>query len=223
MGHELTTRHFTDGLRPLAILIVVCLFVGGNTAMALEEPEFDVVYETEGYEIRRYAPYIVAEVDVVADDAKSAGNQAFRILAGYIFGDNRTSTKMAMTAPVESSASADSVKMKMTAPVESSGSGGTYTYAFVMERKYTLETLPEPLDSRIRIEQRPARFVAALRYSGRWSESNEREYTARLQTALDNDGVASAGPMTLARYNSPFSLPFMRRNEILVEVRWSEG
>jgi hypothetical protein len=116
--------------------------------MAIEEPAYEVLLETRYYEVRRYQPYIVAEVDV-DDDFKRAGNSAFRVLAGYIFGDNEPQQKMEMTAPVESR---EGVRMNMTAPVTSqAGTGaGRYTYAFVMERKYTMDTLPEPTARRTR-------------------------------------------------------------------------
>ncbi|MEM9404203.1 MAG: heme-binding protein, partial [Pseudomonadota bacterium] len=138
--------------------------------MATEEPAYEVLSATDDYEIRRYEPYIVAETDVEGP-YKDAGNQAFGILAGYIFGKNRQSEKMAMTAPVESRQADDGVKMAMTAPVTSRPSDaapGLFTYGFVMERKYTLDTLPEPIDPRIRIREVPAKIVAVHRFSGSW-------------------------------------------------------
>ncbi len=199
-----------------AFLIALSL---SGAAMALEEPEYTVVEANDVYEIRRYEPYIVAEVDIDAASERSAGNSAFRILAGYIFGDNTEQAKMAMTAPVESTKRG--VRMNMTAPVEATAAEGIYTYAFVMERKYTLETLPVPIDERIRIREKPARFVAALRYSGSWSEKKYQKIRAELDAALAADGVSKVSDFTLARYNSPFAPPFMRRNEILVDVDWS--
>ena len=208
------------------LLAFTLLFLAiGDSALALEEPEFEVVAERGGYEIRRYDPYIVAEVDVSATSARGAGNAAFGILAGYIFGDNKPRTKMAMTAPVESTQkpAEKGERMKMTAPVEAVSTGDSYTYAFVMERQYTLETLPEPVDPRIRIVTRPARFVAVLRYSGSWSEKNDARHRDQLLSALDADGLSPAGPVTLARFNSPFALPVFRRNEVQVEVDFPAG
>ena len=207
-------------VRSLVLFAILTLAIG-DLALALEEPAFEVVAVRDDYEVRRYEPYIVAEVDVVASSERGADNAAFGILAGYIFGDNRKRTKMAMTAPVESTQAGE--KMSMTAPVESVSTDGTYTYAFVMERKYTLATLPEPVDPRIRIVTRPARHVAVLRYSGSWSEKNSRRHQEELMRALDADGLAPEGPVTLARFNSPFALPVFRRNEIQVEVDWPSG
>ena len=190
--------------------------------MAIEEPDYEVLLTTKHYEVRRYQPYIVAEVDVEGDMG-SAGNKAFRILAGYIFGKNEPGEKMAMTAPVESQEKAAGEKMAMTAPVLSDTPDpgrSEYTYAFVMEAKYTLDTLPAPLDPRIRISEKPARVVAVRRYSGRWSEGNYNKHETALLEALETDRVQTMGEPILARYNGPFIPWFMRRNEIQIEVAW---
>jgi len=175
-------------------------------AMAIEEPEFEVLQSNDDYEVRMYAPHIVAEVDVEGDDG-DPGRAAFKILAGYIFGDNEAETKMSMTAPVTSQAGGDSDRE-------------LYTYAFFMESEYTMETLPKPIDARIRLVEKPARVVAARRYSGSWSTSNYQKNESVLMAALANDGVVLSGEPYLARYNSPFTLWFMRRNELLVEIEW---
>ena len=206
-------------LRRFTVILFAAL-IAAPDAMAIEEPDYEVLLTTKHYEIRRYQPYIVAEVDVEGDMG-SSGNKAFRILAGYIFGNNEPGEKMAMTAPVESQAKADGEKMAMTVPVLSDTpdpARSEYTYAFVMEAKYTLDTLPAPLDPRIRIVKKPARVVAVRRYSGRWTESNYRENEKALLEALQTDRVRTTGDPILARYNGPFTPWFMRRNEIQVEV-----
>lgn len=191
-----------------------------QATMAIERPEYEVLETREDFEIRHYAEYIVAEVDIDGG-MRESGSSAFRILAGYIFGDNVAGEKMRMTAPVEASAPEDGVRMSMTAPVESQpGSGGMTTYAFVMEREYTLETLPQPVDPRIRIAVRPARTMAVRRYSGTWSEANYAEHRAALFAALDAAGVEAVAPPVWARYDSPMTPWFMRRNEVMVEVNW---
>ena len=205
-------------IKPWLLLLMFTL--PGNAAMAIEEPAYEVLLETKHYEVRRYQPYIVAEVDV-DDDFRRAGNSAFRILAGYIFGDNEPQKKMEMTAPVESS---KGVRMNMTAPVTSqAGNGdGPYTYAFVMERKYTMDTLPKPDNPDIRLVQRPGRVMAVHRYSGTWSEERYREHEKRLLDALAVDRVDITGIPVFARYDAPFTPWFLRRNEIMVEIDWKE-
>ena len=185
--------------------LLLALNLLGDPAMAIEEPVYEVLLETKHYEVRRYEPYIVAEVDV-DDDFKRAGNSAFRVLAGYIFGDNEPQQKM-----------------NMTAPVESGESGGPFTYSFVMERKYTMDTLPKPVNPDIRLVERPQRIVAAHRYSGGWSEKRYREHENILLEALATDRVETIGTPVFARYNAPFTPWFFRRNEILVEIEWKES
>ena len=201
------------------LLFLVTVF-SGHSAMAIEEPAYEVLLETKHYEVRRYQPYIVAEVDVDAD-FKRAGNSAFRILAGYIFGDNEPQEKMQMTAPVEST---EGVRMNMTAPVtsQSTGGEGAHTYAFVMERKYTMETLPKPVNPDIRLVQRPERIMAVHRYSGTWSEERYEEHEEILLDALAADRIDTIGTPVFARYNAPFTPWFLRRNEIMIEIGWKD-
>jgi hypothetical protein len=204
-----------------AWLLALVFTFSGQLAMAIEEPAYEVLLETKHYEIRRYQPYIVAEVDVDAD-FKRAGNSAFRVLAGYIFGDNEPQQKMQMTAPVESR---EGVRMNMTAPVTSqpTDGDGPFTYAFVMERKYTMETLPKPTNPDIRLVQRPARVMAVHRYSGGWSEGRYEQHERILLDALATDRVEVTGTPVFARYNAPFTPWFLRRNEVMVEVDWESS
>ncbi|MDJ0905567.1 MAG: heme-binding protein [Woeseiaceae bacterium] len=192
--------------RALASLILATIIAAaGAPAMALEEPQFEVIHVTNDYEIRHYAPYIVAEVDVTGDMGDS-GNRAFRILADYIFGNNEPGQKMQMTAPVVSDA---------PQPARDA-----YTYAFVMESRYSMDTLPAPVDPRIRIVQKPAQVVAARSYSGRWTQENFLQHEVSLVSALTIDGLSTRSEPLLARYDSPFKPWFLRRNEVLVELDW---
>ncbi len=206
-------------MRALLILISSAALVAWqNPAMALEEPEYRVIEAHDDFELRHYPPYLVAEVDVQGD-FEAAGNNAFRILAGYIFGDNQAAEKMNMTAPVASQAADPGEKMAMTAPVTSTRTAADLTtYAFVMERKYTLDTLPVPNDDRVRIREVPERRMVVRRYSGRWTPANYEKHLATLRAAVQAAGIATLGEPVLARYNSPFSLPLFRRNEIMLEV-----
>lgn len=180
----------------------ILLFMIPTIAMAIEEPEYQVVGQYTDFEVRLYAPYIVAEVDVQGE-FDNAGNEAFRILAGYIFGDNTASEKMAMTAPVTATAAEDD---------------GRTTFSFVMERKYSLQSLPVPSNERIRIREVPERTMAVHRYSGRWTEGKYLQHEKLLLSALEAHSIQTIGRPALARYNSPFSLPFMRRNEVMIEM-----
>lgn len=183
----------------------------GGTLMAVEEPSFQVLSRTAHYEIRSYAPVLVAEtaIDASFDDA---GNRAFRLLAGYIFGANQARGKLAMTAPVSQRAQPE--KIAMTAPVSQKAAGGGYVVQFTMPAGYTLATLPKPDDARVLLREVPARRVAVLRYSGSWSQARYEEKLKLLRAALEKDGLRSVGEPEFARFNSPYQLWFLRRNEI---------
>ena len=198
--------------------LLIFIFWGTNLS-ALEEPKYSVLKEYENFEIRNYASYLVAEVDIEGSYNKT-GNEAFRILAGYIFGDNQSSTKMNMTAPVESEAIQTSERMNMTAPVFSNKNINGYTYRFVMESKYTQETLPVPNNSKIRITEIKDRVMAVISFSGRWSQKNFEKHEQILVNDLKNAGIGVASEAIYARYNAPFTPWFLRRNEIMFEIEY---
>ena len=198
--------------------LLIFIFWGTNLS-ALEEPKYSVLKEYENFEIRNYASYLVAEVDIEGSYNKT-GNEAFRILAGYIFGDNQSSTKMNMTAPVESEAIQTSERMNMTAPVFSNKNVNGYTYRFVMESKYTQETLPVPNNSKIRITEIKDRVMAVISFSGRWSQKNFEKHEQILVNDLKNEGIGVASEAIYARYNAPFTPWLLRRNEIMFEIEY---
>jgi hypothetical protein len=188
-------------------------------AHAIDEPTYSVVQTAEVFEVRQYAPYLVAEV-LVPGPVSEAGNQGFRLLGGYIFGKNKGERKLDMTAPVTQTAlpPAAPVKLEMTAPVTQSATPGGFLVQFVMPKAYTLATLPEPLDARVKLREVAGNRVAVIRFSGSWSQSTYEEQLQKLRNALLAAGLATAGEPVLSRYNSPFSLPFLRRNEIWLNL-----
>ena len=167
-------------------------------------------------ELRQYAPYVVAEV-VLGASAEDAGNQAFPILAGYIFGKNKGEKKFAMTAPVTQTAAP--MRMDMNAPVTQAAVAGGMRVQFVLPKGVMLATAPEPIDPRVQLRLVPAGTWAVIRYSGMWSQANYLEHLDELKAALQSAGVATQGEPVLARYNAPFTPWFMRRNEIWLAVR----
>lgn len=185
-------------------------------ARAIEEPNYTVVRQYDDFEIREYAPYLVAEV-VVPGPAEEAGNQGFRILAGYIFGKNRGERKIAMTAPVTQAPAP--ARIEMTAPVtQSVAGGGGYVVQFTMPREYALDTLPEPLDPQVRLREVPGGRFAVIRYSGTWSERNYAEHLDILERGIAAAGLRTTGAPIYSRYNAPFVPWFMRRNEIWLKL-----
>lgn len=192
-------------------LFALCLALVHPASMAIDEPSHEVVQQLDGAEVRRYAPYVVAQV-LVGGTADQAGNEAFPILAGYIFGKNKGARKFDMTAPVTQAAVP--VKLEMTAPVTLAPAPGGYVVQFVLPRGITLATAPEPLDPRVQLREVPGGRVAVIRYSGFWSQANYDEHLGKLQAALRAAQLPWTGEPTLSRYNPPFTPWFLRRNEI---------
>lgn len=200
-------------LRPFLLLTLAVMPLLSH---AIEEPRYDILRKLGEVELRQYAPYVVAEV-VLDASAQDAGNRAFPILAGYIFGKNKGEKKFAMTAPVTQTAAP--AKMAMTAPVTQSAVAGGMRVQFVLPEGVTLESAPEPLDPRVQLRAVPASRLAALRYSGTWSQSNYDEQVGKLKAALAAAGVATQGEPVLARYNGPMTPWFMRRNEVWLALQ----
>jgi len=182
-------------------------------AMAIEEAVYNVVIKEGKFEIRDYAPQILAET-LVEGDLEQAGNEAFNRLFRYISGDNRSRRKVEMTAPVSQEPKGEKIKMK--APLGQERVQEKWAVSFMMPASYTLETLPEPVDRRINLRQVPARRMAVVRYSGFWSEKNYLRYKMELESWIRDRGITIVGAPVWARYNSPFTPWFLRRNEILI-------
>jgi effector-binding domain-containing protein len=203
--------------------------------MSIEEAKYQVVTKDGKFEIRDYAPQILAEI-VVAADLEQAGNKAFRTLFRYISGANRSRDKIAMTAPVSQESSSQKIEMsapvsqqpsnqkiKMTAPVGQQPAQNQWAVSFTMPASYTMETLPQPDDPKITLRQVPARRMAAVRYSGFWSEKKYQRNKKELEAWMRAKGLNIAGDPVWARYNPPFTLWFLRRNEILFPTAAGTG
>jgi len=199
-----------------AAFLVLCALA--EPAMAIEKPKYRVIQQLRGIEVREYPPYLVAETEV-SGSREEAGNAGFRTLASYIFGKNKGEKKIAMTAPV---AQQEGAKIAMTAPVSQQerlgGGASTWVIQFMMPAEYTRDRLPEPIDPAIQFREVPARRVAALRYSGTWSEERYLEKLAELRGAMEKEGLHAVGEPVWARYDPPFMPWFLRTNEILVEI-----
>jgi hypothetical protein len=187
-------RHFSH-IRTLYISLVTSLMA--SQAIAIEEPVYQVekAWETEQIEIRAYAPRVMAITDMAEDS-----NSGFRVLAGYIFGGNAEEEKIAMTAPVQQSMAGDK------------------EMAFMMPAEYALEDLPKPEDQRVSFREAPAYTAAVIQFSGWASAEKADENWQQLRRFLIAEGIDITGEPTLNQYNPPWTLPFMRRNEIIVPV-----
>jgi hypothetical protein len=183
--------------------------------VGIEKAKYKVIEKEGKFEIRQYSPQIVAETIVDADFDK-AGNVAFRRLFDYISGNNRRKESISMTAPVNQKARSE--KIDMTAPVNQYQSGGKFIVSFIMPSKYTLESLPEPLDDMVVLRKVESTKSAAVRYSGSWGKKKYELQKKLLEEFIRNKGLKITGDAIFARYDPPFQLPFLRRNEVLIPV-----
>jgi hypothetical protein len=202
-------------MRKIVLAFTFIFLQGAGVCMAIEEPSFSVESKTDQYEIRRYQPTLVAETKIESE-FEEAGNRAFRILADYIFGNNKVKAKIAMTAPVTQIPISE--KISMTAPVNQIKTQGGFLVQFTMPKKYSMSDIPIPNDSRVQLRIIPARRVAVYSYSGSWSESRYKRKLAAFLSELNNGGVKTVGDPVFARFNSPFQIWFLRRNEIWMEL-----
>jgi len=196
-----------------------------------ERQPFDLVRRYPRFELRRYPAHTVAQVTVRASFDK-AGNSAFRLLFGYISGQNRTTSSVSMTAPVvqgvppqpvgEGGGGQDSrsSKVAMTAPVvQRPSAAGEFVVAFVLPASLTADTAPVPTDPRVEIHTVPAGLAAVLGYSGGWSQPGFDKHNAQLQQAVLDAGLAPIGPPRFARFDPPFMPWFLRHNEVVQDVQ----
>lgn len=182
-----------------------------------EEPSHTTRRLAGGVEIRRYGPRIAAETTVNGADEEKARSDGFRRLAGYIFGGNQAGKKVAMTAPVSQGASSGQ-KIAMTAPVSTSGDENGWVIRFFMPSKWTMATLPTPKDDRVRLVEVPAESVAAVRFTGSRSADAVATKTTELLDALSENGIETSGEPVSWFYDPPWTLPFRRRNEVVVPI-----
>jgi hypothetical protein len=180
-----------------------------------ETPKYSVIMKQDKIEIRQYPAYIQAEVVIDDEQYKSAIEKGFNVLSGYIFGNNVSKQKIEMTSPVQAS---QSEKIAMTKPVTVTGESG-FTVAFIMPSAYTLDTLPQPKDSRVHFRLIPARSLAAIRFSGFFRQDTIQKNKQRLGQWLEEQGIETEGDFIVAGYNPPWVPGFLARNEVLIQIK----
>lgn len=201
------------------LLSVITLLFSADKAMATEEAKYTLIEKDGAFEVRTYDSKIIAEVMVEGEmsDATSAG---FRLLADYIFGNNAAasgrSEKISMTAPV--TVENRSEKIAMTAPVAIQSEQKGWRVWFVMPRHFTLATLPKPNNPLVVIKTISSKHYAVLRFSGLVDDEKKQAKEKELRAWLTAKHMTSTGPGELARYNPPWTLPFLRRNEVMMEI-----
>ena len=220
----LPSINLNSGFRRAAALLISLIFTS-QTAMAIEEPSFKVIAKSGTFELRQYAPMLVAET-LVDGDMDDAGSTGFRKIADYIFGNNQvqagtSSTKIAMTAPV--TMEPQSQKIAMTAPValvpvENMAASQQWRVHFVMPSQYTMSSIPKPKNPDVKLREIPGKLFAVNSFTGFNTQSRIQAKTDELSAWIGQKNLKSLGQTQLARYDPPWTLPMFRRNEVMIEV-----
>ena len=205
------------------LLLSGLLMLAGCTVLGIRdtaEPSFTTVDRlADAVEIRRYGPRAAAEVRLdgaAAGGGMQAQGRAFRTLFAYIQGANDGGRTIAMTAPVEQRSAGSSIAM--TAPVETTTNADGFVMRFFLPDDLTAASAPEPTDPTVAIVELPASDVAVSRFTGWWSEASLARRQATLIDALDGTGWVATGPPVGWFYDPPWTIPFLRRNEVAVPV-----
>ncbi len=210
------------GLKRTAPALIAMGLLAGESAMSYEQPDYTVLFSDGDVEYRQYEPYLVAETAIQGmDNYRDAGAEGFKRLFAYISGANRSQQKISMTVPVaaaEISSMSNSEKISMTVPVQQSQSALGWTMSFTLPSAYDLNTAPLPVDERVYIRAVPGRLMAVQSFASRWTEQSFSRQEGKLRAHLQAADVLPTGKMERAVYNAPFSLPFTRRNEVMVSV-----
>ena len=200
----------------------------GPAMSNVEKPKYQVISEQGNIQIREYNPSIVAEVQVQGE-REEAISQGFRLLADYIFGNNKVEQDIAMTAPVTQRSSEkiamtapvtqrSSEKIAMTAPVKQQGSDNAWKVNFTMPSKYSMNTLPKPNNEKVTLHQVPSKKYASIKFSGMGSNKNLALHEKELQEYISKNKIQTLSESIYAFYSPPWTLAFLRHNEIMIEI-----
>ena len=196
-------------------LILVVGVLAGPVMSNVEKPDYKVIQSEQNIEIRQYEPMIIAEVEV---DGKreDAIRDGFRLLADYIFGNNTVQQVISMTAPVQQK---ENQKIAMTAPVQQQSMGKSWRMSFVMPSKYRLDSLPVPNNNRVRLKEILTKKFVVIEFSGTNSNENVTKHENQLMNYIEANQINIIGSPKYAFYNAPWTLPFLRRNEVMIEIK----
>ena len=205
--------------RKIIILIVATILVGalatGPIMSNVETPSYKVIQSKGKIEIREFDPMVIAEVQVVGR-RKDAISSGFKLLADYIFGNNISQENIDTTATIQQPASE---KIAMTAPVQQQLANDSWLVSFVMPSEYNLEDLPKPKNIEVKLKNVPVKRFVTIRFSGTSSDENLAKHKKLLVEFIKTNGISVTGASKYAFYNPPWTLPLMRRNEVMFEVQ----
>ena len=197
-----------NGKSPIIIALFIIIYT--NISMALEEPKYQILTSNNNYEIRKYNDRLAVEVTYSNQDS------GFRYLFNYISGENTTSEKVSMTVPVT-----QSVKIDMTAPVTQSKKDGKLVMQFYLPSKFTINTAPKPTNGRVSLVELEGGIYAVIKYSGRVTDNNFQRHYEELKEYLTKDNINFIEPAIRATFNGPFTLPILRRNEVMIKINYN--
>jgi hypothetical protein len=196
-------------------IVILAALLAGPIMSNVQQAKYDVIETHGAIELRDYAPMIVAEVSVPGDREKAIGD-GFRLIADYIFGNNISSQKVSMTAPVIQQ---PSEKIAMTAPVTQQGGEGLWDVQFVMPSDHTMQTLPKPGNPDVILKEIAGKRFAVIRFSGLARANSLAAHTKELEAFILENNLQTVAEPTYAFFNPPWTLPFLRRNEVMIEIK----
>ena len=195
-------------------LILIVGVLAGPVMSDVEKPDYKVIQSEQNIEIRQYEPMIIAEVEVDGKREDAIGD-GFRLVADYIFGNNTVQQVISMTAPVQQK---ENQKISMTAPVQQQSTGKSWRMSFVMPSKYSMDSLPVPNNNRVRLKEILTKKFVVIEFSGTNSNENVTEHENQLMNYIEANQIKINDSPKYAFYNPPWSLPFLRRNEVMIEI-----
>ena len=201
-------------ITPIIALILIVGVLAGPVMSDVEKPDYKVIQSEQNIEIRQYEPMIIAEVEVDGKREDAIGD-GFRLLADYIFGNNTVQQVISMTAPVQQK---ENQKIAMTAPVQQQSTGKSWRMSFVMPSKYSMDSLPVPNNNRVRLKEILTKKFVVIEFSGTNSNENVTEHENQLMNYIEANQIKINDSPKYAFYNPPWSLPFLRRNEVMIEI-----
>lgn len=196
-------------------IVLIGAIAAGPIMSDVETPNYEIGKSQDAIEIRQYEPMLIAQVQMSGKREDAIGD-GFRLLADYIFGNNIANQDIAMTAPVQQQAS---TKIAMTAPVQQQSAGNYWQVSFVMPSEYTMDTLPKPVNERVVLKEIPAKTFAAITFSGTNSDENVKAHEKILLEYVEANDLSVISTPKYAFYNPPWTLPPMRRNEVMIEIQ----
>ena len=222
LKHEKANAKYLSKMKKkifVAILLLVVVLVFGAAMIGpimsnVEVPAYKILKKEQNIEIRQYPPLIIAEVKT-AGSRQASISDGFRILADFIFGNNEGEKQLSMNGPITQQ---EGIKIAMTAPVQQEKTDTEWAISFIMPSKFSIDTIPNPINDRIKIIQIPSKRYAVVTFSGRSTEENLTTHTNELEKYINGSNYSKAGNEKYAFCNPPWTIPFLRRNEIQFEL-----